>query len=156
MERPLYSEIDEGEISGLRYQLMFCVFLKRTRVTAFLWDTEQDFWRASRKDRDVTEDRDGSTGDIYITDWNDFLSNNLLIRKSSAVWVRGVREGLRRDSPQFGVDCVGWPGSARDWWGGVSHLTDFFQALPLNHRSTWKYVCMSRKWFCLKLVDTIW
>lgn len=68
MERPLYSEIEEGEISGLRYQLMFCVFLKRTRVTAFLWDMEQDFWCASRKDRDVTEDRDRSTGDIYITD----------------------------------------------------------------------------------------
>lgn len=61
------------------------------------------------------EDRDGSVGDIYITYKNAFLSNNLLIRKSSAVWVRGFRGGLRRDSPQFGVDYAGWPGSAHGW-----------------------------------------
>lgn len=114
-EEASLSETEEGEISGLRYQLMFCAFLKRTRVTAFLWDMEQEFWHASRKDRGVMEDRDGSTGDIYITYKNDFLSNSLLTRKSSAVWARGVREGLRRDSPQFGVDYVGWRGSDHDW-----------------------------------------
>lgn len=85
------------------------------------------------------EDRDGSIGDIYITYKNAFLSNNLLlIRKSSAVWVRGFRQGLRR-----GVDYIGWPGSAHSWGGGISHLTGL---LPGTFsESQQKHVCMSRK-----------
>lgn len=80
------------------------------------------------------EDRDGSIGDIYITYKNAFLSNNLLIRKSSAVWVRVFREGLRRDSPQLGVDMLG--GLVLPMVGEAGSITsqDLFQAPSLNHR----------------------
>ena len=60
----LYSEIKEGEMSGLRYQSMF-FSLERTRVTEFLWDVEQGFWGTDGKDSGVMEG-DGSTGDIYV------------------------------------------------------------------------------------------
>lgn len=68
------------------------------------------------------EDGDGSTGDIYITYENGFLSNNVRSKKSRAEWVSELREGEER-LPSLWGGLPGVPLSACGRWGGVSHLT---------------------------------